>query len=80
VLATKIAEVRLVGARAEHMPILLLDDVLSELDPTRREHLLAALSARGEVPQTLVTCSDEYQFGAHLSRRFLVRQGTVLVG
>ena len=80
VLATKIAEVRLVGARAEHMPILLLDDVLSELDPTRREHLLAALSARGEVPQTLVTCSDEYQFGAHPSRHFLVRQGTVLVG
>jgi DNA replication and repair protein RecF len=80
VLATKIAEVRLVGARAERMPILLLDDVLSELDPARREHLLSALSARGEVPQTMVTCSDEYQFGAHPSRRFLVRQGTVLAG
>jgi DNA replication and repair protein RecF len=78
VLATKIAEVRLVGARAERMPILLLDDVLSELDPARREHLLSALSARGEAPQTMVTCSDEYQFGAHPSRRFVVRQGTVV--
>ena len=77
-LATKIAEVRLVGARAERMPILLLDDVLSELDPARREHLLSALSARGEAPQTMVTCSDEYQFGAHPSRRFVVRQGTVV--
>jgi len=80
VLATKIAEVRLVGARAERMPILLLDDVLSELDPARREHLLSALSARGELPQTMVTCSDEYPFGAHPSRRFLVRQGTVVAG
>ena len=80
VLATKIAEVRLVGARAERMPILLLDDVLSELDPARREHLLSALSARGEVPQTMVTCSDDYPFGAHPSRHFLVRQGTVLAG
>src|ERR1019366_4854995 len=80
VLATKIAEVRLVGARAERMPILLLDDVLSELDPARREHLLSALSARGEAPQTMVTCSDDYPFGAHPSRHFLVRQGTVSAG
>jgi DNA replication and repair protein RecF len=78
VLATKIAEVRLVGARDERMPLLLLDDVLSELDPARREHLLSALSAPGEMPQTMVTCSDEYQFGAHPARRFLVRQGTVV--
>jgi recombinational DNA repair ATPase RecF len=80
VLATKIAEVRLVGARAERMPILLLDDVLSELDPARREHLLSALSAHGEAPQTMVTCSNDYPFGAHPSRHFLVRQGTVLAG
>jgi DNA replication and repair protein RecF len=80
VLATKIAEVRLVGARAERMPILLLDDVLSELDPARREHLLSALFARGEAPQTMVTCSDDYPFGAHPSRHFLVRQGTVSAG
>ena len=80
VLATKIAEVRLVGARAERMPLLLLDDVLSELDPARREHLLSALSGRDEAPQTMVTCSDEYQFGSHPSRRFLVRQGTVVPG
>ena len=80
VLATKIAEVRLVGARAERMPLLLLDDVLSELDPARREHLLSALSAAGEAPQTMVTCSDQYQFGAHPSHRFLVRKGTVVPG
>jgi len=28
----------------------------------------------------MVTCSDEYPFGAHPSRRFLVRQGTVVAG
>ncbi|MGD1052696.1 MAG: DNA replication/repair protein RecF [Candidatus Dormibacteria bacterium] len=77
VLATKIAEVRLVGSRAGRLPILLLDDVLSELDAGRREHLLSALSASGEAPQTMVTCSDDHPFGAHPARRFRVRQGTV---
>ena len=51
VLATKIAEVRLVSARSERMPLLLLDDVLSELDPSRRERLLGAVSGRGTRPR-----------------------------
>lgn len=36
-------------------PILLLDDVLSELDPDRRRRLLAAVSGTG---QTWVTTAD----------------------
>jgi DNA replication and repair protein RecF len=78
VLATKIAEVRLVTSRAERTPVLLLDDVLSELDPSRREQLLGALSWGEGAPQTLVTCSEENVVGAHLARRFLVRRGSVL--
>jgi len=78
VLATKIAEVRLLEARSERMPILLLDDVLSELDSRRRESLLGALSADRGGPQTLVTCSDDSHFDGHPSRRFRVSQGTVV--
>ena len=37
-------------------PLLLLDDVMSELDPGRRERLVARLAAGG---QTLITAADE---------------------
>jgi DNA replication and repair protein RecF len=37
-------------------PLLLLDDVMSELDPARRELLVARLTAGG---QTLITAADE---------------------
>jgi DNA replication and repair protein RecF len=78
VLATKIAEVRLVRERSGRMPLLLLDDVLSELDPARRERLLSALSVPEDVPQTLVTSADENVVGAHRARRFVVRSGSVV--
>jgi recombinational DNA repair ATPase RecF len=37
-------------------PLLLLDDVMSELDPGRRERLVARLTGGG---QTLITAADE---------------------
>jgi DNA replication and repair protein RecF len=49
VLACKLAEVRHVGAVAGVAPVLLLDDVLSELDAGRRLRLLAALGAGSTV-------------------------------
>lgn len=42
-LALKLAEVSFFLARVGERPVLLLDDVLSELDPQRRAHLLASL-------------------------------------
>jgi DNA replication and repair protein RecF len=39
-------------------PLLLLDDVMSELDPGRRERLVARLGAGGQV---LITAADEEQ-------------------
>ena len=38
------------------IPLLLLDDVMSELDPGRRERLVARL---GDGGQTLITAADE---------------------
>jgi DNA replication and repair protein RecF len=52
VLAVKLAEVEFIRARTGDQPVLLLDDVLSELDERRRAHLLAEVVGKY---QTLVT-------------------------
>jgi DNA replication and repair protein RecF len=57
VLACKLAEVRHVAGVAGVAPVLLLDDVLSELDAGRRLRLLAALGA-GTGTQALLTTSE----------------------
>ena len=52
VLALLLAEAALVAERRGETPLLLLDDVLSELDPSRRRVLVEQLTGRG---QTLIT-------------------------
>jgi DNA replication and repair protein RecF len=52
VLALLLAEAELIGERRGYAPLLLLDDVLSELDPSRRRVLAERVAATG---QTLVT-------------------------
>jgi DNA replication and repair protein RecF len=52
VLALLLAEAELIAGRRGHPPLLLLDDVLSELDPARRHALADRVSSTG---QTLVT-------------------------
>jgi DNA replication and repair protein RecF len=42
-IALKLAQTRLLIARTDRIPILLIDDVFGELDPTRRANLLAHL-------------------------------------
>ena len=51
-LAQLWAEAALIAARRGSAPVLLLDDVLSELDPDRRRVLADRVRGRG---QTLVT-------------------------
>ena len=57
VLACKLAEVRHVAATAGVTPVLLLDDVLSELDAERRERLIAGLGG-GRDSQALLTTTE----------------------
>ena len=52
VLSLLLAEAELLASRADAPPLLLLDDVLSELDPERRRILAERIAPRG---QTLVT-------------------------
>jgi len=55
ILALKLAERDLLGADGAPSPIVLLDDVFSELDPERTERALDLLLDRGQV---LVTMAD----------------------
>lgn len=54
ILALKIAEMRLIERGLNQKPILLLDDVFSELDASRRKHLMELISAQ----QTLLTTTE----------------------
>ncbi|MEO8252459.1 MAG: DNA replication/repair protein RecF [Chloroflexota bacterium] len=55
ILSLKLAETDLLAADGAPTPIVLLDDVFSELDPDRSERSLALLLERGQV---LVTMAD----------------------
>lgn len=55
VLALKLAELQFMAEEIQEAPILLLDDVASELDPHRRHYLLHAVQ---EGVQTFVSCTD----------------------
>jgi DNA replication and repair protein RecF len=52
ILALKMAELDLLSQLDGHPPLLLLDDVFSELDPERRAHLVRRI---GSLPQAIVT-------------------------
>ncbi len=60
VLSLKLAELEFLHAETGEYPILLLDDVMSELDITRRRALLSFL--RHEHIQTVITATDEAYF------------------
>src|SRR4029077_17533660 len=52
ILALKMAELALLTALGGRAPLLLLDDVFSELDPARRAHLVRRIAS---LPQAFVT-------------------------
>ena len=77
VLAMKLAEAQYLLGQRGREPILLLDDVLSELDAARRSHVLDRAS---RVRQCFITTSDtdiiEKRYLSQMTR-YVVRQGTV---
>lgn len=59
VLTLKLAQLHLFKETSREFPVLLLDDVMSELDMTRRSALLEEISG----VQTFVTCTDFSDIG-----------------
>lgn len=76
-LALKLAEHDLLTAALDEHPVLLLDDVFSELDPTRRRWLAEAVGTMG---QALVSSADTPTgAGLGVDRTFEVEAGTVIL-
>ena len=64
-LSLKLAQMKIMEEASGEKPVLLLDDVMSELDRSRRERLLALV----EGYQTFVTCTDEDDLLSHHAQR-----------
>jgi len=75
-LSLKLAEIELVKRITKDNPVLLLDDVLSELDSNRQNYLLNSI---GDI-QTIITCTGLEEFVNNrfeINRVFKVDAGTV---
>jgi len=73
-LALKLAERDIYREITGQAPVLLLDDVLSELDPRRQEFVLNRISGG----QVFISCCEEDRLGALAAGRVLrVEQGVV---
>lgn len=75
-LSLKLSEIEIVKKIAKDTPVLLLDDVLSELDSNRQNYLLNSI---GDI-QTIITCTGLEEFVNNrfeINRVFKVSEGTV---
>ena len=77
-LSLKLSEIYLVKKKIKDTPVLLLDDVLSELDSNRQNYLLESIHDI----QTLITCTGlddfvNHQF--HINKVFKVINGEVFL-
>lgn len=76
VLSLKIAEIELINSETGDFPILLLDDVMSELDENRQKYLMNSIKN----VQTFITCTNDIHFRNFLdssSKYFKVENGIV---
>ena len=75
-LSLKLSEIELVKKLTKDTPVLLLDDVLSELDSNRQNYLLNSI---GDI-QTIITCTGLEEFVNHrfeIDKVYRVAEGTV---
>ncbi len=74
ILSLKLAEARLLGEKMGEPPLILLDDVMSELDSSRREYILNSIGGS----QIFLTCCDPGLFaGLAGGRAFSMREGAL---
>ncbi len=70
VLRLKLAELEFIGERTGDRPVLLLDDIFSELDEDNRGRVLELLGKQ----QTIITTTDLDQIGGEKLGQFKVVQ------
>ena len=77
VLTIKFSSLKIIKELTGEHPVLLLDDVLSELDFSRKRYILSTI---GDI-QTIITCTgieDLYEYLDDKSKVFKVRDGEIL--
>ena len=73
-LSMRLSELTVMHDELGEWPMLMLDDVMSELDPGRRRQLVSRL----EGIQTFITCTDEDDLaGASIGRAWRVESGAI---
>lgn len=75
-LSLKLTEIKIVEEKTGEKPILLLDDVLSELDRKRQNYLLEHIKGI----QTIITCTGLEEFvknGINIQKTFEIEAGRV---
>ncbi len=77
-LATKLAEIDLMKEETGEYPVLLLDDVLSELDCERQTHLLTAIQDKVQTFLTTTSMSDITMKLIHSPAVFRIQAGKIL--
>ena len=78
-LSLKMAEIQIVEEAIGEKPILLLDDVLSELDRSRQNYLLENIKGI----QTIITCTGLEEFvtnGINIDQKFEIVNGGIQHG
>lgn len=75
-LSAKLAEMEIIKQTKNKNPILLLDDVLSELDINRQRYLLDSISG-SQVIMTLTGMEDIKRFAPADARIMAVKQGSI---
>ena len=73
VLGMKLAESDILKEICEINPVILLDDVLSELDFKRQEYLLENIEGK----QVFISSCDENRINLASSRKYLVKNGEI---
>ncbi len=72
-ISLKLAQRQLMASQGGEMPVLLLDDVLSELDPGRQDFVLNQITEG----QVFITCCEPGRF-TKLGRTLEISQGNVI--
>ncbi len=72
-ISLKLAQRELMAKESGEIPVLLLDDVLSELDPGRQDFVLIQIDRR----QVFITCCEPGRF-TKLGKTIEIEKGTVL--
>ncbi len=74
-LAVKLSEAEVINKNVGEWPVILLDDVMSELDENRQNYVLNHIKGM----QSFITCCDEKSVeGLQNGKKFLISNGCVL--